>query len=318
MFGYVKPDTPYLYIKDDTLYKSLYCAVCKSIGKRCGQRARLGLTYDIAFMSALIHNVTGVDVKIEKKRCIAHPLISRPIASTDEITDICACINVALAYYKIEDDIIDGNGGNVKKLFFKKGNRKVEKRYPEIGVIIRKRYLELREKEKAQCDGIDEVSEPFAQMMVELGGFAVNAYAGKTLIDKNPTEKNLADKNPTDKNISEKSRRGLDSLLYYLGKWIYLIDALDDYDKDIKEKNYNPIYYSFGKISDFKTLIRSRGEDLSFLFSDIFSGLKEAFSDIEFKFDSALLGNIILRGIPTVTSKTFNKTNKEDKKKNGK
>ena len=308
MFGYVKPDTPYLYIKDDTLYKSLYCAVCKSIGKRCGQRARLGLTYDIAFMSALIHNVTGVDVKIEKKRCIAHPLISRPVASTDEITDICACINVALAYYKIEDDIIDGNGGNVKKLFFKKGKWKVEKRYPEIGVIIRKRYLELREKEKAQCDGIDEVSEPFAQMMVELGEFAVNGYAGKTLIDKNPT----------DKNISEKSRRGLDSLLYYLGKWIYLIDALDDYDKDIKEKNYNPIYYSFGKISDFKTLTRSRGEDLSFLFSDIFSGLKEAFSDIEFKFDSALLGNIILRGIPTVTFKTFNKTNKEDKKKNGK
>lgn len=328
MFGYVKPDTPYLYIKDDTLYKSLYCAVCKSIGKRCGQRARLGLTYDIAFMSALIHNVTGVDVKIEKKRCIAHPLISRPVASTDEITDICACINVALAYYKIEDDIIDGNGGNVKKLFFKKGNRKVEKRYPEIGVIIRKRYLELREKEKAKSDGIDEVSEPFAQMMVELGEFAVNGYAGENLVDKNSagktfvdkssTEKKLADKNLTDKSISEKSRRGLDSLLYYLGKWIYLIDALDDYDKDIKEKNYNPIYYSFGKISDFKTLAMERGEDLSFLFSDIFSGLKEAFSDIEFKFDSALLGNIILRGIPTVTSKTFNKTNKEDKKKNGK
>ena len=74
MFGYVKPDTPYLYIKDDTLYKSLYCSVCKSIGKICGQRARLGLTYDIAFMSAFIHNVAGVDVKIEKKHCVAHPV----------------------------------------------------------------------------------------------------------------------------------------------------------------------------------------------------------------------------------------------------
>lgn len=287
MFGYVKPDTPYLYIKDDTLYKSLYCAVCKSIGKSCGQRARLGLTYDIAFMSALIHNVTGTDVKIEKKRCIAHPLISRPIANRDEITDICACINVALAYYKIEDDIIDGNGGNIKKLFFKKGNGKIEKRYPEIGKIIENRYFELREKEKAECDGIDEVSEPFAQMMVELGKFAVK----------------------------NKEYKGFDSLLYYLGKWIYLIDAADDYDKDVKEKNYNPIYYAFGKINDFKTLAKEHGEDLSFLFSDIFSGLKDAFCDIEFKFDSALLENIILRGIPMVTSKTFNK---EDKKKNGK
>ena len=95
MFGYVKPDTPYLYIKDDTLYKSLYCSVCKSIGKICGQRARLGLTYDIAFMSAFIHNVAGVDVKIEKKHCIAHPITSRPIADRDDITDFCACASIS-------------------------------------------------------------------------------------------------------------------------------------------------------------------------------------------------------------------------------
>lgn len=50
MFGYVKPDLPYLYLKDDKLYKALYCGVCKSIGKTCGQKARLSLTYDIAFL----------------------------------------------------------------------------------------------------------------------------------------------------------------------------------------------------------------------------------------------------------------------------
>ena len=66
MFGYVRPDNPYLYIKDDTLYKLLYCSVCKSIGKLCGQSARIGLTFDIAFMSAFVRNVTGVDVIIEK------------------------------------------------------------------------------------------------------------------------------------------------------------------------------------------------------------------------------------------------------------
>ena len=44
MFGYVRPDTPYLYVKDQTLYEALYCGVCKGIGKTCGQMARLGLS----------------------------------------------------------------------------------------------------------------------------------------------------------------------------------------------------------------------------------------------------------------------------------
>ena len=297
MFGYVKPDTPYLYIKDDTLYKSLYCSVCKSIGKICGQRARLGLTYDIAFMSAFIHNVAGVDVKIEKKHCIAHPITSRPIADRDDITDFCACANVALAYYKIEDDIVDGNGGQIKKLFFSKGNKRVEKKHPEIGEIIRRRYSELRNLEKVECDSVDMVCEPFSQMMVEL----CNAALAGTKYGKDGKD-------------GEEKFNGVEQLAYYLGKWIYLIDALDDYDKDIKEKNYNPFYFCFGKEPDFGLLLKNRGQDVSFVFSSVFSGLKEAFNECEFKFDSALVGNIILRGIPSVTSKTI----KKEKKKKGK
>lgn len=63
MFGYISPDRPYLFIKDETLYKALYCGVCKSIGAECGQMARSALTYDMAFMSALLHNIRGDDVK---------------------------------------------------------------------------------------------------------------------------------------------------------------------------------------------------------------------------------------------------------------
>ena len=69
MFGYVRYDMPNLYIKDLVLYQSLYCGLCKGIGKACGQAARLGLSYDVAFLSALLHNMTGTDVKIEKQNC---------------------------------------------------------------------------------------------------------------------------------------------------------------------------------------------------------------------------------------------------------
>ncbi len=292
MFGYLKPDTPYLYLKDDTLYKALYCAVCKSIGQKCGQLARLGLTYDIAFMSAFIHNVSGKDVDIERKRCVAHWIKPRPIAKTDKISDLCAYINVSLAYYKIQDDINDGEGGKIKRLLFAKGNRRSKKEYSQIAKVVEGRYAELSALEKQECSIIDASCEPFARMMVELGDIAM---------------------------LGEK-REGVEKVFYFLGKWIYLIDALDDYDKDLKEKSYNPFYYAYGKSESFETLIKENGEDITFLFSSVFSGLEEGLKECRFEFNSDLIENVIRRGIPQTTIKIFGKTSKKEKEKskNGK
>ena len=79
MFGYIGPDRPYLFIKDETLYKAMYCGVCRCISKECGQMARTALTYDMAFMSALVHNIRGEDVKIVRRRCPVHPIRRRPM-----------------------------------------------------------------------------------------------------------------------------------------------------------------------------------------------------------------------------------------------
>lgn len=134
---------------------------------------------------------------------------------------------------------MDGNGGQIKKLFFSKGNKRVEKKHPEIGEIIRRRYSELRNLEKVECDSVDMVCEPFSQMMVEL----CNAALAGTKYGKDGKD-------------GEEKFNGVEQLAYYLGKWIYLIDALDDYDKDIKEKNYNPFYFCFGKEPDFGLLLK--------------------------------------------------------------
>ena len=107
MFGYLKPDNPYLYLKDDVLYKALYCGICKSIGLSCGQVSRFTLTYDMAFMSAIAHNVLGVDITINKERGIAHQIINRTVAKPDEISKMLGAVNVILAYYKVKDDILD-------------------------------------------------------------------------------------------------------------------------------------------------------------------------------------------------------------------
>lgn len=93
MFGYVRYDLPNLYLKDLMLYKALYCGLCKSIGASCGQMARVGLTYDVTFLSALLHNMTGTNITVEKQNCFEHRLKKRPIAKVDELTKELGALN---------------------------------------------------------------------------------------------------------------------------------------------------------------------------------------------------------------------------------
>lgn len=274
MFGYVKPDLPYLYLKDDTLYKALYCGVCKSIGAKCGQCARFSLTYDIAFMSAIVHNLSGKDVKIERKHCIIHPITKRPIAMRDDITDTLACLNVILAYYKTVDDITDSGKGRFSKLFLSAGFKRSKKAHSKLCEIVRENYTKLYMLEKSGETSIDKTADPFAVMLAELSD---------ELLKENATENSY-------------------SFFYNLGKWIYLIDALDDYDKDIKKKNYNPFFAAYNAC-DLKTLLAENGEEISFIMSATLSGISENLALLKFRFNADLIRNISVRGTMEITKK---------------
>ena len=141
MFGYIKPDYPNLYMKDDTLYRALYCGMCKSIKKANGQIARLSLTYDIAFMSLLTHAIKGKDINIKSGKCIAHAIKKRPIAQVDDISLMLADINLILAKYKLTDDILDEKKGKLKQSLFNKGYKRAVKRNKKVDEIVKNQYL---------------------------------------------------------------------------------------------------------------------------------------------------------------------------------
>ena len=273
MFGYIKPDNPYLYLKDETLYKALYCGICKSIGKTCGQRARFTLSYDLAFMNAIAHNVMGKDVVINKETCVAHPIKKRPVAEPDEISNMLACVNVILAYYKVKDDIFDEKKGGIKSSFITKGYKRAKARFPKIDGIVKSGYEKLLVLEKQNVDSIDIVSDCFAEMMKEISNEVFCEFA-------------------TD---------STNELFYALGKWVYLIDALDDYDKDIKKKNFNVFYNSY-KNSDYVSLIAEHKEDICFIFNGIFSQIINNYKNVKTKYNTDLVVNILSRGIPAKTN----------------
>ncbi len=285
MFGYLKPDRPYLYLKDDVLYKSLYCGVCKSIGKLCGQKARFSLSNDITFLSAFCHNVMGEDVKIQKKRCIAHFIKPRQICDVDEISTKLGALNVILAYYKVKDDILDEKKGGFRSSLLKKGYKRAKKYMPQADEIILKGYTELLSFEKANSDSIDMVSDCFANMLAKLSDLVL---------------------------LNKKSEYTY-NVLYAIGKWIYLIDALDDYDKDVKNGNYN-VFYNLYKCNDFKTLIDEKKNEILYVFNGIFTIIQENYKNIKTYFNTDLIVNVLTRGIPNETLKILDKGNKKDDK----
>ncbi len=275
MFGYIQPDIPYMYVKDGLLYKAMYCGLCKSIGRCCGQTARLALSYDMTFLSALLHNIKNTDVTIKSRRCAAHPFVKRPIADDDDITRTVACLNTALTYYKLTDDIEDENKGRFSRSFFKKGFKKAKALHPRAAEIIARHMEDLRKLEKENCASLDRAADPFGMMIADLSDYCLG---------------------------EEFATQYTRDLFYGIGKWVYLIDALDDYDKDVKKKNYNPFYAAFGE-SVREKMLEKNAEEVDFVFKSVFAENAESLKNIKFYFNRDLTDNIILRGLPAATKR---------------
>lgn len=273
MFGYIKTDMPNMYVKDTVLYKAMYCGLCKSIGSTCGQCGRLTLNYDLTFLSVLIHNFLGVDVKIEKERCIIHQIIKRPVAQPDDISKRIGALNVILAYHKLNDDVIDSNKGRLKRSFFKASYKKAKKAEPKLVSIVENRYKQLLEYEKTNGDSIDISADSFGLMMQDVVKELLNESCDDIVLE----------------------------LSYFLGKWIYLIDALDDFDKDKKKRNYNVFVNSYNDVSNKSELVAKYQREIIYVFSSILLRIEELSKQIKYKFNHDLLDNVLLRGLKVQT-----------------
>lgn len=286
MFGYVRTDTPYLFIKDDTLYRAMYCGVCKGIAEVCGHSARMGLSYDVTFFSVLLHNIAGIDVKIEKSHCLTHHVRSRQMAEVDELTRQLGALNTLLVYYKYTDDIQDGDRGRGKRALFKKGFRCACRKYPEIARIVKDNLSVQEQAEKAKIDSIDRAADATATMLAQVSDYILQDKA--TIYTKN--------------------------LFYAIGKWIYLIDALDDYDKDKQKGAYNPFLLAYKAESKESLVNGEKGAEVQYIFNALFFDIRENLSHIAFPFNRDLSDNILLRGLPIMTKKIMGGCACKDKK----
>lgn len=289
MFGYVKFDRPNLYIKDFTLYNAVYCGLCKGIKKSCGNIARFALTYDMAFLSVIIHNIKNIDVKITKQRCVEHMIVPHPMAETDKLTEKISALNTMLAYYKLSDDVEDEKKGRLSAAVIKGGYNRAFKEHKDMADVIKK-YMDLQKSiEKAKTASVDMAADPTACMLADISDIL----------------------------LEDKKSEYTHNLFYALGKWIYIIDAIDDYDKDFKKKLYNPFILSYGESSK-KLFIEKYTSDINFMFSSLFNSIRDNRMNIKFGFNTDLVDNVLFRGLQSETKRVLcsdskNIKNKEEK-----
>ncbi|HHY81419.1 MAG TPA: hypothetical protein GX505_01930 [Clostridiales bacterium] len=279
MFGYILPDKPELKIWEYEIYRAYYCGVCKAIKRNHGNISRLTLNYDTAFLALLLSSLFDEQQVIRDGICMLHPLKKRKIVTDNEVIEYAADMNVLLSWLNLRDKWQDEGswtalaGMRVLKAAYNKLNRK----YPDKCCIILDRLNELIELEKSLCNSIDRAAEPFARLMEE-----VILYPPVCQDEKNAAI--------------------LRWMGYNIGKWLYTIDALDDLEKDVLHKAYNPFLYQYNYNGEDIVEFRSRlYRDAEFNLMHTLSEVAKSFELLNFRRYKGIAGNIIYLGMKKKT-----------------
>ncbi len=215
MFGYVMIDKPELKIKEFDRYRSYYCGLCEALKRRHGLVGRAMLTYDMAFLEMLLSDLYDIgdgEEAVEDRRCIVHPL-HRHCQRYSVVSEYCADMTILLAYQKCLDDWQDEHrpGRWIWSKLLKRHYEEVREREPERVAAVESRLQRLHIVENAKDTPMDKVAKLFGEIMAIVFVWKDDFW-----------------------------KDDLYRVGFFLGKYIYLLDAYEDLEKDRKSGAYNP------------------------------------------------------------------------------
>lgn len=297
MLGYVKVFKPELKIREYEVYCGYYCGVCKSIGKRYGQFPRMALSYDAAFLALLLESIGDAHDKPTQEHCIAHPFIKKKTIIRNSAIDYAADVMLILAWHKLIDDAKDEGKLYAKAtmVFLKGIYKKLAERHPALCKGISEHLAELSALEKEKCPSIDMAAEAFSKIMEVI--FVEGIKAVNSSIDDDIC-----------------SLYG--TIGYHMGKWVYLIDAVDDIEENIETGAYNPLIYrfNFDEKSETATQFRDRiEEDLKFNLYHYLAMISNCLSALDIKKNKGIIENVIYFGLNRKTEEIIAHTDSDQR-----
>ena len=258
MFGYVAANGIELSKLQKRRYGAVYCGICRQIRDNGSNLARLGLSYDMAFLALLLMSLYEPQEAAGKHACVLHPL--REYVENEYIR-YAADMNLALGYYNCMDDYQDEKKLTAKAVakVFAKPLPRIRERYPRQCQAIEECIENLSRLERENCKNPDECAGCFGRLMGEILVYQEDRWAPE-----------------------------LRELGMALGRFIYLADAAVDYRRDKKKKQYNP-FLAMGMEEDWDAweqyLVLAMGR------------CTEYYERLPLVQDKALLDNILYSGI---------------------
>ena len=300
MFGYVTPLKAEMKVKDFARFKCYYCGLCCHIKKEFGNIPRMSLNYDMTFLGLLLDALNPEKLEVSTHRCSLHPTEKKIVIATNKALSYAAAMNISLFYYKLLDDVHDDK--NFKSKFFSvvlsPYKRKFGTSIIKINNDIKQclNNLSILEDNKS-FTSIDEICDPFSNLV----GIILRDYPYKLIND------------------CKELRITLYTLGYSIGKWIYLIDALDDLKSDMEKEKFNPINFLYNKDSlTYDKFIEFIKPKIEFTILNCGYSCKENLEKLQLNRNKDILYNIIELGLMdkyvnvTKNPKSTNETKSSD------
>lgn len=228
MFGYVIVNKAELKFKEYDVYRSYYCGLCHSLREKYGLKGSATLSYDMTFLLMLLTALYEPEEKAAKCNCILHPFEKQQYR-TSVMAEYVADMNVLLTYLKCLDDWEDEK--KLHRLMFSKmlegKTKERQKLYMDKVRRIQMLMHAIHENEKKDLDDVDAMASLFGQVMGEIVACREDEWT-----------------------------EGLKTLGFYLGEFIYVMDAYEDVEEDIKKGRYNPLKKKYEQ-PDFENSCRT-------------------------------------------------------------
>ena len=219
MFGYVVVNKPELKIREFYEYQSYYCGLCKTLKQRWGMRGQISLSYDMTFLAMFLSLLYEPVEEELAERCAAHPM-EKHRARHNEMMDYAADMNLMMTWYKCRDDFKD-EGRVLKGIYGKSLGSEIDKIRSTYGrqyQAVHDNMEKLALLEGECCTDIDKLSGCFGHLLEEI--FVVKQDEWESCLRR---------------------------IGFYLGKFVYIMDAYDDLEQDRKKGCFNPFLHRAGK-----------------------------------------------------------------------
>ena len=274
MFGYIIVHKPELKVREYETYKASYCGLCRSLKKRHGRIGQMTLSYDMTFLALLLTGLYEPETITGCERCIAHP-VNRHHFRQNQYFDYAADMNVLLTFYKCLDDWQDERriSRYAAAQLLSKQYEAIKAKYPRQHKAVADYMKALARCEKKHSDNVEEAACLTGKMLAEVFVCREDAWSSD-----------------------------LRQMGFFLGKFIYLMDAYEDVEKDEKSGNYNPLI----KMKDDENF---DSECQSMLMMQMAECCK-AFERLPIIQDVGILRNILYSGVWAKFASVYNKRNK--------